>query len=119
MASGLFWVVFLYSVSPPPHTPHPPQPQSFHTFCPRGSAFCRYWHITNGAGVVQEVRGPGVVGAQPELAPGESFSYTSCCPLPTPRGRMGGHFEFYRRDEAGTWRYSFLAQISQFALRAD
>ncbi len=47
----------------------------------------RHWHITDAAGHIQEVRGPGVVGAQPVLEPGESFEYTSGCPLPTAVGR--------------------------------
>ena len=42
----------------------------------------RYWHITDAEGHVKEVRGPGVVGAQPVLAPGQSFEYTSGCPPP-------------------------------------
>jgi ApaG protein len=52
----------------------------------------RFWHIVNGQGQVQEVRGPGVVGEQPELRPGESFQYQSACPLPTPQGSMEGHY---------------------------
>ena len=43
----------------------------------------RYWHITDGDGRVEEVRGPGVVGEQPELKPGDSYQYTSGCPLST------------------------------------
>ena len=50
----------------------------------------RYWRITDGAGEVHEVRGDGVVGAQPRLAPGESFAYTSACPLHTEVGTMQG-----------------------------
>lgn len=80
----------------------------------------RYWYILNGQGRSQEVKGPGVVGEQPELAPGQSFSYQSACPLPTPKGSMEGHFEFYARDaDSGQWRKSFLVKIGQFALRAD
>lgn len=52
----------------------------------------RYWHITDGRGRVEEVRGPGVVGEQPELDPGDSFQYTSGCPLSTPSGIMMGHY---------------------------
>lgn len=52
----------------------------------------RYWHITDGAGRVEEVRGPGVVGEQPELNPGDSYQYTSGCPLSTPSGIMVGHY---------------------------
>ncbi|MSP43271.1 MAG: Co2+/Mg2+ efflux protein ApaG [Alphaproteobacteria bacterium] len=53
----------------------------------------RYWRITDGAGRVQEVRGDGVVGKQPMLAPGESFQYTSGTPLPTPSGFMTGTYQ--------------------------
>jgi ApaG protein len=52
----------------------------------------RYWHITDGAGRVEEVRGPGVVGEQPELNPGDSYNYTSGCPLSTPSGIMVGSY---------------------------
>ncbi len=52
----------------------------------------RYWKITDGSGKVQEVEGPGVVGEQPVLTPGDSFSYTSGVPLTTPSGFMLGHY---------------------------
>lgn len=52
----------------------------------------RYWHITDGSGHVEEVRGPGVVGEQPELKPGDSYQYTSGCPLKTPSGIMIGKY---------------------------
>jgi len=52
----------------------------------------RYWHITDGAGRVEEVRGAGVVGEQPELKPGDSYQYTSGCPLSTPSGFMVGTY---------------------------
>jgi ApaG protein len=53
----------------------------------------RYWHISDAAGRVQEVRGPGVVGAQPVLEPGQVFEYTSGCPLPTASGAMVGRYQ--------------------------
>lgn len=53
----------------------------------------RYWSITDAQGRTQEVRGPGVVGEQPLLRPGDSFEYTSGCPLPTPSGMMVGSYE--------------------------
>lgn len=59
----------------------------------------RYWHITDGSGHVEEVRGPGVVGEQPELSPGDSFQYMSGCPLATPSGIMVGAFTM--RTETG------------------
>jgi len=52
----------------------------------------RHWRITDGLGRKQEVRGPGVVGKQPVLKPGESFEYTSGVPLPTPSGFMTGTY---------------------------
>ena len=53
----------------------------------------RHWIITDGNGQVEEVRGPGVVGKQPTLRPGESFEYTSGCPLNTPFGVMEGTYQ--------------------------
>lgn len=52
----------------------------------------RYWHITDAAGRVTEVRGPGVVGEQPLIGPGEAFEYTSGCPLNAPSGVMHGSY---------------------------
>jgi ApaG protein len=53
----------------------------------------RHWIITDGTGHIEEVRGPGVVGKQPTLQPGESFEYTSGCPLSTPFGVMEGSYQ--------------------------
>ena len=53
----------------------------------------RYWHITDGMGRVQEVRGAGVIGEQPVLNPGERYEYTSGTPLPTPSGIMKGSYQ--------------------------
>ncbi|MBN8531850.1 MAG: Co2+/Mg2+ efflux protein ApaG [Alphaproteobacteria bacterium] len=52
----------------------------------------RHWIITDGFGRVQEVRGPGVVGEQPLLGPGQAFEYTSGVPLATPTGMMVGSY---------------------------
>jgi ApaG protein len=52
----------------------------------------RHWRITDANGKLQEVRGPGVVGEEPVLKPGESFEYTSGVPLPTPSGFMVGSY---------------------------
>ena len=57
----------------------------------------RHWIITDGAGHVEEVKGPGVVGQQPVLAPGEHFTYTSGCPLGTPFGKMEGTYQMVSR----------------------
>lgn len=52
----------------------------------------RHWIITDADNKIEEVRGLGVIGQQPTLAPGESFEYTSSCPLPTPFGTMEGTY---------------------------
>ncbi len=71
----------------------------------------RHWIITDGTGKIEEVRGPGVVGEQPHLDPGETFQYTSGCMLVTQRGTMRGTYQMVRDD--GT---SFDAEIATFAL---
>jgi len=71
----------------------------------------RHWIITDGNGKVEQVRGPGVVGEQPLLKPGEHFEYTSGCVLETPRGSMEGTYQMVRSD--GT---EFDATIAPFAL---
>ncbi|KAA6462910.1 Co2+/Mg2+ efflux protein ApaG [Acidobacteria bacterium AB60] len=53
----------------------------------------RHWMISNSRGELTEVKGPGVVGNQPILKPGESFEYTSGAPLDTPSGMMGGAYQ--------------------------
>ncbi|WP_439873189.1 Co2+/Mg2+ efflux protein ApaG [Rhizobium leguminosarum] len=53
----------------------------------------RYWNITDQNGQVDEVTGPGVVGEQPRLSPGDTYEYSSGCPLDTPSGLMFGHYE--------------------------
>ena len=71
----------------------------------------RHWIIRNGTGKVEEVRGPGVVGEQPVLEPGEGFEYTSGCPLDTPFGSMEGTYQMV--TEGGT---TFDAEIARFQL---
>jgi len=58
----------------------------------------RHWIITNGEGKTEEVRGPGVVGQQPRLAPGDEFQYSSGCPLGTPVGTMHGSYQMVTDD---------------------
>jgi ApaG protein len=61
----------------------------------------RHWVITDALGRVEEVRGPGVIGKQPRLEAGESFQYSSACPLPTRFGIMSGEYEMrYDNGEA-------------------
>jgi ApaG protein len=71
----------------------------------------RHWIITDGNGKVEQVRGPGVVGEQPLLKPGEHFEYTSGCVLETSRGSMEGTYQMVRADGTG-----FDATIAPFAL---
>lgn len=58
----------------------------------------RHWQICDAAGNRQNVSGPGVVGEQPVLRPGESYRYQSGCPLGTPSGMMRGHYEMQTED---------------------
>ena len=71
----------------------------------------RHWIITDSQGLVQEVRGLGVVGAQPVLRPGESFEYTSGTSIGTPVGTMRGSYQMVADD--GT---RFEAAIPEFTL---
>jgi len=71
----------------------------------------RHWIITDARNQVQEVRGLGVVGAQPLIKPGESFEYTSGTAISTPVGTMKGSYQMVAED--GT---HFDAQIPEFTL---
>jgi ApaG protein len=71
----------------------------------------RHWIITDSQGLVQEVRGLGVVGEQPVLHPGESFEYTSGASIATPVGTMRGAYQMVAED--GT---RFEATIPEFTL---
>lgn len=71
----------------------------------------RHWVITDGRGRSQDVRGDGVVGEQPTLAPGQSFQYTSGCPLKTTSGTMVGSYNMM-----STSGRSFSVAIPAFSL---
>lgn len=71
----------------------------------------RHWQITDARGHTQEVNGDGVVGEQPTLAPGESFQYTSGCPLSTPSGIMVGQYGMVGEDGR-----SFTIAVPAFSL---
>lgn len=71
----------------------------------------RHWLITDGNGKIEEVQGLGVVGEQPVLQPGESFRYTSGCPLATPTGIMAGTYRMTHGDGD-----TFEVQIPAFSL---
>src|SRR5689334_6872636 len=73
----------------------------------------RHWIITDALDHTEEVKGPGVVGEQPVLAPGESFQYSSWCPLKTPTGIMRGTYQMARADGN-----QFDIEIAPFALKA-
>ena len=72
----------------------------------------RHWVITDEHQQVEEVRGPGVVGEQPVLKPGESFSYTSGCPLKTSTGFMHGSYQMVVTEDGE----AFDAEIAPFTL---
>ena len=71
----------------------------------------RYWHITDENGQVDEVTGPGVVGEQPHLKPGDTYEYSSGCPLDTPSGMMFGRYQMKADDGE-----SFEVDIPAFSL---
>ena len=71
----------------------------------------RHWIITDGEGHVEEVRGPGVVGDQPVLRPGESYTYTSGCPLTTAFGFMQGTYQMVTANGE-----EFDAEVASFEL---
>jgi ApaG protein len=71
----------------------------------------RHWIISDAHGRIEEVRGPGVVGEQPTLEPGESFEYTSFCPLGTSFGSMRGTYRMVTATGA-----EFDAEIAPFSL---
>jgi len=73
----------------------------------------RHWIITDALDHTQEVKGPGVVGEQPLLAPGQSFQYSSWCPLKTPTGMMHGTYQMVRPGGE-----QFDIEIAPFALKA-
>ncbi len=73
----------------------------------------RHWIISDALDRVREITGPGVVGEQPVLASGASFTYSSWCPLKTPTGSMRGTYQM-----AGPGGDQFEIEIAPFALRA-
>lgn len=83
-----------------------------------GSQACqllkRHWIIVDGHGRKEEIEGDGVVGEQPIIEAGESYQYSSYCPLPTPTGNMRGSFTF--KDEDGR---NFRVSVPLFFLRED
>ncbi|MFO0748637.1 MAG: Co2+/Mg2+ efflux protein ApaG [Myxococcota bacterium] len=74
----------------------------------------RHWVISNADGRTEHVRGPGVVGETPILGPGQSFTYTSFCPLDTPVGAMHGEYQMVYPEDRGA--PGFDAEIAPFTL---
>ena len=79
----------------------------------------RHWTIEDGDGRVEEVRGPGVVGEQPVLAPGASYSYNSFAQLRTPGGQMRGEYEFVELGGDGAAGARFDVEIGTFGLDSE
>ena len=73
----------------------------------------RFWRITDMNGRVEEIHGAGVIGLQPLIKPGKTFTYTSFCQLTTPKGAMEGFYEIQNLDEA-----HFKVEIPKFILSA-
>ena len=71
----------------------------------------RYWHIKDGSGHIEEIRGPGVVGLKPIIKSEEIFKYSSYCPLKTPFGVMHGSFQMRSSQDS-----YFNVLISPFSL---
>ena len=74
----------------------------------------RYWHIQDGNGVVEEVRGPGVIGLKPVIKSDGIFKYSSFCPIKTPLGVMKGSYKMRSTKEE-----VFEAKIEKFTLCAN
>ncbi len=91
--------VFSYKVTISNHSEHDVQ------------LMTRYWVITDADGKKEEVKGPGVVGVQPVIAPGHAFSYSSFCPLKTPVGSMYGTYQMITKEGD-----EFEAVIAPFTL---
>lgn len=99
---GRSYFVFFYHITVENHNPFTVQ------------LLARHWDILDSTGIRTTVDGEGVVGEQPVLGPGESFSYQSACNLSTGVGRMSGHY-LMLRPETGV---RFHVQIPEFKLEA-
>ncbi|NVK34079.1 MAG: Co2+/Mg2+ efflux protein ApaG [Rhodobacteraceae bacterium] len=71
----------------------------------------RYWKIMDGLGRIEEVHGAGVLGEEPKIKPGETFEYSSGCPLTTDSGFMQGRYKMERKDGS-----TFDVEIPAFSL---
>ena len=107
-----------------PGRPNPAQSQWFFLYTIRlknegrdtVQLMSRHWIITDAMGDVKEVRGPGVVGKQPVLEPGDTFEYTSGCELTTPFGSMRGTYQMVTVSGKGDKEARFDIQIPPFTL---
>jgi len=75
----------------------------------------RHWFVCDAASVSREIEGPGVIGEQPVIDPGTSFTYTSACDLLSPFGTMIGYYSMQVRGEQST----FAAHVPEFKLFAE
>lgn len=73
----------------------------------------RRWRIIDMTGKIEEIQGVGVIGLQPIIKPGKTFTYSSYCQLVTPQGTMGGEYEMQNLEEE-----HFLIEIPRFILSA-
>lgn len=73
----------------------------------------RRWRIIDMTGKIEEIQGVGVIGMQPLIKPGKTFTYSSYCQLMTPQGTMGGEYEMQNLEEE-----HFLIEIPRFILSA-
>lgn len=76
----------------------------------------RHWKITDSLRPTRIIEGPGVIGEQPKLSPGEVFSYSSGCDLESEVGAMSGKYEFVQLDARGNHVSSFFVPIPEFRL---
>ncbi len=91
---------FSYQITIKNLTPHP------------AKLISRFWKIWESGGKIEHVNGLGVVGLQPVIEPGTSFTYTSGCPLTTNLGQMSGHYSFTNLET----KENFLVKIPPFQL---
>jgi len=75
----------------------------------------RHWYIYSSSGTVREIEGDGVIGEQPVLAPFDTHTYTSWCPLPSPMGKMHGYYTMIETES----KRQFDVEVPEFKLVAD
>lgn len=76
----------------------------------------RHWYIFDSIQIQREVEGEGVIGLQPVIKPGDTFEYTSWCPLQSALGKMHGHYSFLELSDVG---HKIQVEIPEFVLVAS